>query len=131
MSVTVGAERYALAVEDVLEVVELGAITPVPGAGPAILGVRNVRGNVMAVADLATVLGIQALHAPSRLVVAEEGGRRVGLAVETVSDVGTVGEATQEADSPYLRGATFVDGALVGLVDLGAVLDALAAAHAP
>ena len=63
--VRVADEHYALPVADVLEVAELGEVTPVPGAGAAVLGVRNLRGQVLPVVDLATVFGARGLGRPS------------------------------------------------------------------
>ncbi|HWH96719.1 MAG TPA: chemotaxis protein CheW [Baekduia sp.] len=125
VSVRAGGEHYALPVEDVLEVAEIGHVTPVPGAGPAVLGVRNLRGQVIPVIDLTVLLGVRAQRPPEQILVAEESGRCAGLAVDSVTDVGMVDEPTEAADSRYLRGATFVEGALVGIVDLHATLDAL------
>ena len=48
----VGGERYALPIENVLEVTPLGELSGVPGAGGAVLGVRNLRGQVLPVFDL-------------------------------------------------------------------------------
>ncbi|MFH6984276.1 chemotaxis protein CheW [Marinoscillum luteum] len=48
----VGRERYALPIEKVREVVKAPKIAPVPQAPDYILGVGNVRGNVLAVIDL-------------------------------------------------------------------------------
>lgn len=125
VSLRTGGEHYAVPVEGVLEVAELGHITPVPGADAFVLGVRNLRGQIIPVIDLAALLGLAAEHAPERLVVAEHGGRRAGLAVQEISDVGPIGEPTETVEARFVRGATFVDGALVGVVDVGAMLDAL------
>jgi len=125
VSVRAGGEHYALPVQSVLEVAEIGDVTAVPGAVCAVLGVRNLRGQVIPVIDLSVLLGAPGDHTPQRIVVAEHGGRRAGLAVDAVSDVGLVSEPTEAVESPLLRGATFVDGALVGIVDLPATLDAV------
>ena len=53
----VGGESYAFGVEHVLEVAELGEIAPVPGAPAGVLGVRNLRGQVLPVFELASVFG--------------------------------------------------------------------------
>ena len=42
----VGREWYALPVDHVVSVVEIGAIARVPGSGPALAGVRNAKGAV-------------------------------------------------------------------------------------
>jgi purine-binding chemotaxis protein CheW len=127
--VQVADEHYALAVEDVLEVAELGDVTPVPGAGAAVLGVRNLRGQVLPVVDLATVLELPPAQ-PGRIVIAERGGLRAGLAVDAVAGVEELPEASEEVDSRHLVGAALADGALVGVVDVGSVLEAVEESNA-
>ena len=128
--VQVAGEHYALPIDGVLEVAELGDVTPVPGAPSGVVGVRNLRGQLITVASLAALFGLEAARTPERIVVAEDGGRRAGLAVESVLDVAVVPEPAEPAESPYVRGASLVDGALVGVVDLPAALGALAGAEA-
>lgn len=82
----VGDERYALPVEDVLEVAEVGVLAPVPGAPESVLGVRNLHGQVLPVLDLAVVLGVEHEQA-SRLLIVEAESRRAGLAIDEVIDV--------------------------------------------
>jgi purine-binding chemotaxis protein CheW len=127
--VLVADEHYALPVADVLEVAELGEVTPVPGAGAAVLGVRNLRGQVLPVVDLATVFDLPPAH-PERIVIAERGGLRAGLAVDTVAGVEQLPEASEEVDSRHLTGAALADGALVGVIDVESVLDAVEGSNA-
>jgi purine-binding chemotaxis protein CheW len=122
----VAGESYALGVEHVLEVSELGEIAPVPGAHGSVLGVRNLRGEVLPVFDLAAVFGIARNGTPKRLLVAEQGGRRAGFAVDEVTDVGVLADAEEATESEYLAGAVLDDGELVGVVDLERVFAALA-----
>jgi purine-binding chemotaxis protein CheW len=124
--VRVGAEHYALPVEHALEVVDVGELTPVPGSPPAVLGLRNLRGEVLAAVDLAAVLGIESDGAAATLLVAAAGSRRAGLAVDEVIGVGTLPEVELEAENGYLSGTTVVDGALLGVVSAPALLDAIA-----
>jgi purine-binding chemotaxis protein CheW len=125
--VRVGGEDYALPVDAVLEVAELGDVTPVPGSPSEVLGVRNLRGQVIPVVDLATLFGLDGKAGRERVVVAEEGTARVGLAVESVVDVGLVPPPSEPTESPYLTGAALVDGDLVGIVDLKGLVAGLAA----
>jgi len=122
--VQVADEHYALPVADVLEVAELGDVTPVPGAGPAVLGVRNLRGQVLPVVDLATIFEVAPGKA-ERIVIAERGGLRAGLAVDAVAGVEQLPEATEEVGSGHLVGAALADGALVGVIDVESVLAAV------
>jgi purine-binding chemotaxis protein CheW len=127
--VRVADEHYALPVADVLEVAELGAVTPVPGAGPAVLGVRNLRGQVLTVVDLATVLELPPADA-TRIVIAERGGLLAGLAVDAVAGVEQLPDATEEAAAPHLTGAALAEGALVGVIDVESVLDSVEESNA-
>jgi purine-binding chemotaxis protein CheW len=114
----VGGEAYAFAVENVLEVAELGEIAPVPGMPAAVLGVRNLRGEVLPVFDLATVFGIGRERDPERLLVAEHDGRHAGFAIDEVTDVGTLPPVTEETQSKLLSGAALDDSGLIGVIDI-------------
>jgi chemotaxis signal transduction protein len=126
--VIAGTEHYAISVDHVLEIAEFGEVAPVPGAPPEVTGVRNLRGQVIPVIDLATVLGLSDDADRQRIVITEESGRRGGLAVTEIVDVSELPEAAEKAESHYLAGAVLVDGDLVGVLDVSAVLDALSVA---
>src|SRR5208282_270956 len=88
----VAAEAYAMPVENVLEAAELGQVRAVPGARPELLGIRSLRGQILPVADLARLLGVHRTAAPSRLLVAEACGFRVGFAIDEVNGIGDLGD---------------------------------------
>ena len=121
----VGRERYAVPIENVLEVGELGTLNAVPGAGSAVLGIRNLRGQVLPVFDLARVLAI-AGDAAQRVVVAEHDGRQAGLAVDEVTDVGAFASDAEETQAEHLSGAVLEDGELVGIIDVERLFRSLA-----
>jgi chemotaxis signal transduction protein len=123
--VRIGAESYALAVQHVIEIGEIGALTVAPGASPATLGVRNLRGDVLPVFDLAALLGVSRSDTPMRMVVAERRDTRAGLAVDEVTDVGELPVADQQTEAPLLSGATLVDETLVGVIDVDVLFDTL------
>jgi chemotaxis signal transduction protein len=125
-----GGEDYALPIEEVLEVVAFGAMEPMPGAPAGTLGLTAVKGQPLPVFDLAAVLGLQGDGGPGQIVVAEDRGRRIGFAVEQVLDVVELPEARTEGASGRLRGSVLVDGRLVGVLDLAAVVAALEGAVA-
>jgi len=113
-----GNESYALPVEHVLEVAELDDVTPVPGAQRAILGVRNLRGQILPIVDLATVFGIEGSGRPQRVLVAESDGKRAGFAIDEVSDIEQLPDAVDETESDLLVGAALTNDELVGVVDV-------------
>jgi purine-binding chemotaxis protein CheW len=120
----VGEEWFALEIGHVREIARLGAISPVPGAGDVVLGVRNLRGQVLPVFDLAALLGV-ADGNPSRIVVAEESGRRAGLAIDAVTDISALPDPDDAASSEFVRGTALADGEVVGVIDVPRLFAAL------
>jgi chemotaxis signal transduction protein len=121
----VASEAYAMPVEHVLEVADLGQVRAVPRSRPELLGVRNLRGQVLPVVDLALLFGIPRTVPPGRMIVAEAGGRRAGFAIDEVSGVGELGDPAEETESDLLVGAALGGGDLIGVIDVPRVFDSL------
>ena len=124
-----GGEDYALPVDDVLEVAELGEVTPVPGA-PAGDGRRAqpARPGAARWSTSRRSWLCPTAEAPERIVVTEHGGRKAGLAVDAVVGVEQLPEASEEVESPYLDAARHWSTApSSACVDVGSVLDAVRA----
>lgn len=118
----VADEIYAFSVEHVHEVSELAEITPVPGAPPDVVGIENLRGEVITVIDLARRLGLPTQARPRRVLIVAHEGNRVGLAVDAVLEVRELPDPV-EAESDHLTGTVLIDGALIGVVDLMRLLE--------
>jgi purine-binding chemotaxis protein CheW len=89
-----GKEGYALEVMRVQEVLDMQALTEVPGGPKFLLGVINLRGHVVPVYDLRMPFGLrreaQPAQVPSVLIVESGVGsdhQVTGLVVDRVSDV--------------------------------------------
>ena len=122
----VGGESYAFGVEYVLEVAELGEIAPLPGSPAGVLGVRNLRGHVLPVFELASILGIASEGPALSLLVAEHEGRLAGFAIGEVVDVGVLAAPSDHAESKLLHGSVLDEGELVGVVDVPRLFRTLA-----
>ena len=120
--VGVGNERYALPVRDVIEVAALEELTTVPGAPRAVIGVQNLRGQVVPVVDLGAVLGLPGTRGPDAIVIVDDAGDPAGLAVDRLMDVEAVDATAMEPAEGRLAGSAIVDGALVGILDVRDVL---------
>ena len=123
--VRIGGESYAVSVEHVIEVAELGTMSPVPGANRSVIGIRNLRGEVLPVFDLSSVLGIRGDSLPQSLLVTEHGSLRAGFAIDEVTDVGTLPPVTEETQSKLLAGAALDDSGLIGVIDIERLYAAL------
>jgi chemotaxis signal transduction protein len=110
----------------VLEVTDLGVIRAVPGARQEILGIRNLRGQILPVADLASLLAIPRTTPAGLLLVAEAGGHQAGFAIDEVTGVSSLADPAEETESDLLMGATLSEGDLIGVIDVPGIFDALA-----
>jgi chemotaxis signal transduction protein len=123
--IRVAAESYAMPVDHVREVADLGQLESVPRARPELLGIRNLRGQILPVVDLARLLGVTRTGPPARLLVAETGRRRAGFAIDEVSGVGELADPAEEIDSDLLAGAVLSHGDLIGVIDTPRLFDSL------
>ncbi|SEP79852.1 purine-binding chemotaxis protein CheW [Solimonas aquatica] len=84
-------QNYGLPILKVMEVLRVSAIEAVPGAPHSVVGVINLRGQVLTVLDLRQRLGLQG-HTPldtheARIVITDCGEELLGLLVDSVADV--------------------------------------------
>ena len=122
-------EHYGLDIAKVYEIIRHQPITPVPRSPSFVKGVINLRGRIIPVVDLRERFGMPAAEPTkeTRIVVAESAATRVGLIVDSVSEVlilpSEAVEATPEvaagADAEYLRGIAKLGDRLVLLLELG------------
>jgi len=125
---SVGAERYGIETDHVVEVIPLRELTPVPCTPASILGVVNHRGRILPVLDLRRLfdLGDQGVAEGSRVVAVEARGMTFGIFAGAVTGTVRVGveevapsPATPAADRQGLiRGVT---GEMVAVLDLDAL----------
>ncbi|MCP3983924.1 MAG: purine-binding chemotaxis protein CheW [bacterium] len=125
-----GADRYALPVDRVREVVRLRQITPVPRVPADILGVISLRGEIVQVLDLSQRLGGSiGLRTPTSRIVVLHGreGDAAGLLVETIASVLRVPEHAfrdaPDSDTDFVSRLCEDEGDFVSILNLEKVLD--------
>lgn len=81
-----GSRLLISGIHEVNEILMMPALTQVPGTRPWLLGVANVRGNLVAVVDLRGYLegGRTPINDRSRVLLARQPGGAVGLLVDEV-----------------------------------------------
>ena len=124
--VSVGGSRFALPLKQVVEVVRMVALAPVPESAPWVMGVADVRGRHVPVIELSRRLGIPGPPPgiDSRIVVVtplrpSEPDGIVGLVVDDAVGVSTVGLAAPAPSASSLVHGSFrsADGQLVMVLD--------------
>lgn len=115
----VASERYALPLSAVREVVvPQPPFARVPRSSEAVRGVMNLRGRVVAVVDLATLVGLpaQALEAASGHVLILDGGKRaLGFLVGAVLGVEAIAPPA-DAPAALVRGVAAASSGAVTLL---------------
>ncbi len=83
------SETYGVNVMQVQEVLRVTEIAPVPGAPSYVLGIINLRGNVVTVLDTRARFGLpqQDINDSSRILIIESTGQVVGILVDKISEV--------------------------------------------
>ena len=80
----IGSRRLVSDFREVVEIVPMPPVTPVPGAQPWLLGVGNLRGNLFPVVDLKQFLEGErtVLHEGQRVLVMRQAGGDVALTID-------------------------------------------------
>ncbi len=127
-------EEFGLDIGSVREITKVADITHIPEAPSFIYGVTNLRGQVIAVIDLARQFGLapqQELPETAKIVVTEIKGQTVGMLVDEVPEVLKIaGENIESAPEliqtevrkDYIKGVGKLDNRLIILLDLEKLL---------
>jgi purine-binding chemotaxis protein CheW len=127
-----GSDRYGVSLDRVREIQRAGRITPVPTAPDFVVGVMNLRGNILSVVDIRIFFGLPKVTVSerTRILVVEGEGLRIGIIVEQVDEIAAVDEAdikpplslNKTISEDYIKGIASHRGEMLIMVDLGKVL---------
>ncbi|MBP8126616.1 MAG: chemotaxis protein CheW [Aeromonadaceae bacterium] len=125
-------ETYGINVMQVQEVLRYTEIAPVPGAPDYVLGIINLRGNVVTVIDTRSRFGLQPAEVSdnSRIVIIEAEKQVIGIMVDSVaevvylrsSEIDVAPSVGTEESAKFIQGVSNRDGELLILVDLNKLL---------
>nr|WP_210247183.1 chemotaxis protein CheW [Aliikangiella marina] len=125
-------ETYGINVMQVQEVLRFSDIAPVPGAPPYVLGIINLRGNVVTVIDTCQRFGLPPIEITdnTRIVIIETSHQVIGILVDAVaevvylkqSEIETTPNVGNEESAKFIQGVSHRDNELLILVDLNKLL---------
>lgn len=134
-----GDEWYAVRVEDVREIYQEYVITSVPCVPDFILGVVNIRGEIISVTDVAKMMRLGALEtdlegAPAIVIQNEE--CTTAMVVDAIGDIVDVPRngiepplsTVDKSQAEFIAGSVYLDDNLIGLVNIDRVLQPIGAA---
>ncbi len=125
-------ETYGINVMQVREVLRYTEIAPVPGAPDYVLGIINLRGNVVTVIDTRSRFGLVEgeITDNTRIIVIESEHQVIGILVDSVaevvylrsSEIDTTPSVGTDESAKFIQGVSNRDGRLLILVDLNKLL---------
>ncbi|AWB67392.1 chemotaxis protein CheW [Saccharobesus litoralis] len=125
-------ETYGINVMQVQEVLRYSEIAPVPGAPVYVLGIINLRGNVVTVIDTRSRFGLASAEVTdnTRIVIIEAEKQVIGILVDSVaevvylraSEIDTAPNVGTDESARFIQGVSNRDGELLILVDLNKLL---------
>ncbi|MEH6447943.1 MAG: chemotaxis protein CheW [Oleispira sp.] len=121
-------ESYGINVMQVQEVLRYTEIAPVPGAPPYVLGIINLRGNVVTVIDTRSRFALPNAETTdqTRIVIIEAENQVVGILVDAVaevvylrqSEIETTPNVGNDESAKFIQGVCHKNDELLILVDL-------------
>lgn len=125
-------ETYGINVMQVREVLRYTEIAPVPGAPDYVLGIINLRGNVVTVIDTRSRFGLMQgeVSDNTRVIVIEAESQVIGIMVDSVaevvylktSEIDTTPSVGTDESAKFIQGVSNRNGHLLILVDLNKLL---------
>jgi len=136
----IGDEWYAVRVAEVREIYQEYEITPIPCVPDHIMGVVNIRGEILSVTDVARLMKLGSVDAtgpvqPPAIVVRNE-ECVTAMIVDEIGDITDVPVGSVEppvsiidrAQAEFVSGSVYVNDGLVGLLNTEKVLEPVGAA---
>lgn len=125
-------ETYGVNVMQVQEVLRYSEIAPVPGAPAYVLGIINLRGNVVTVIDTRNRFGLMPGEVTdnTRIVIIESDQHVIGIMVDSVaevvylrqSEIETAPNVGNEESAKFIQGVCHKNDELLILIELNKLL---------
>lgn len=128
--VVVGGESFAIDLRQVREVFEIESITPVPGMPASLVGVANLRGTIIPLADLRQVLGASLSTTTRYVIVVRHEAHQIGVLIDDVPEIRTiftedvlgVSEDTTRSGHRFLSGLIKVENHVSKMLEIPSLL---------
>jgi purine-binding chemotaxis protein CheW len=132
---SLGGDLYAVPVEMLTGIIISQKIFPVPTTPPHVLGVINLRGNIVPIVDIRSALSLPRQSTPGQIAIIKQGAVIIGIVVDHVSEVVAVPltkvlDIPEDADgqagkgrSRFLKSSIQREGCVAALLDVKRILE--------
>jgi chemotaxis signal transduction protein len=120
--VRVGDDPYAVPIEVAREVLAATSITSLPTAPSSVLGLCNVRGEIIPVFDTGVLLGLGPIPLIASVAIIETPLGPAGLATSDMGAAVELGDPVAHSEGAGTAGAYAVDTGLAVLIDVETLL---------
>jgi purine-binding chemotaxis protein CheW len=117
-----GDNLYAVEMESAREVVVFPALTNLPSAPSHVLGVFNLRGEIVPVFDAPRLLGLDSMSAFTHLTIVDTDAGPAGLAMTSVGESVELGDDAEPSDTPGTSARHRLRNRVVVVIDPGALV---------
>ncbi len=130
---SMGEDLFAVPVEMLTEIIISQKIFPVPTTPPHVLGVINLRGNIVPIVDIRSALSLPRQSTPGQIAIIRHGAVTLGIVVDAVHEVVAIsksdvlalpGDATGPAgrSSRFLKSIVQRSGGVAALLDIEKII---------
>jgi purine-binding chemotaxis protein CheW len=132
LTLNLGGTAFGISIDRVLQILEMLEVTPIPRTPEFVRGVLNLRGQIIPLIDLRTVMEMDREEDDdqTRIVVIDMNGTDTGMVVDSVHEVLFIEEESIEErpqfgfqiDTDFVLGVSKKDGNVTILLDIDAVM---------
>lgn len=114
----IGDKRLASGFDEVVEIMPMPEVTPVPGSQPWLLGVANIRGNLLPIVDLKQFLEGErtVLHEGQRVLIVRQPGGDVAVTIDELFGQRSFNASQQQPDETLAQ-SVLAEGRYAHFVD--------------
>ena len=103
---SLGGEDYCIEVKEAREVVRLGEVTNVPNTPAFLVGVMNLRGEIIPIVDIRYFFGLKEMEemGDARVIVVDTGDFSVGILVDAINETIQIDESDIQPPLSTIKG---------------------------
>ncbi len=127
----VEGELFGLPLREVLEVLRIVEPVPVPFSSSLIKGIINVRGELIPVLNLKSILNLRPVKKEERIIILESPRGKVGALVDEVHGVIRLNEEDLEPNpmvgmySKFVRNVAYIDRTLISILEFDRIAESV------